>query len=86
MRESMTEESREMFSAEAIWVRRWEVEMLSRGLKRNLEQREARGSMILCSQVFNILRSAGVDGHAPRNVVTHETKPCYTSIVLHYST
>ena len=46
-----------MFSAEAIWVRRWEVEMLSRGLKRNLEQREARGSMILRSQVFNILRS-----------------------------
>ena len=55
MRESMTEESREMFSAEAIWVRRWEVEMLSRGLKRNLEQREARGSIILFGQVVSIL-------------------------------
>ena len=48
MRVSMTEGSREMFSAEAIWARRWEVEAVSRGLKRNFEQREARGSMILC--------------------------------------
>ena len=35
------------FSHEAMYVRRAEVEAVSRGLKRNLEQREASGSMIL---------------------------------------
>ena len=47
MRVSMASGEMGTFSAEAIWARRVEVEGESRGLKRNLEQREARGSMIL---------------------------------------
>jgi len=36
-----------MFSVVAIKESREDVEVESRGVKRNLEQREARGSMIL---------------------------------------
>ena len=43
----MTEGSRVMRSAVAIWESRTEVEAESRGVKRNLEQRDARGSIIL---------------------------------------
>ena len=47
MRASMASGEMGTFSAEAICARRVEVEIESRGLKRNLEHREARGSMIL---------------------------------------
>ena len=47
MSASIAPGERGTFSAEAIWARRVEVEEGSSGLKRNLEQREARGSMIL---------------------------------------
>lgn len=43
----MTEGSRGMCSAVAIWERRLEVEVESSGVNRNFEQREANGSMIL---------------------------------------
>lgn len=46
----MTDGSRGMCSAAAIWERRAEVEVESSGVKRNLEHREARGSMILLFQ------------------------------------
>jgi hypothetical protein len=46
----MTEGSRGMCSAVAIWDRRAEVEVESSGVKRNLEHREARGSIILIFQ------------------------------------
>ena len=47
MSASIAPGERGTFSAEAIWARRVEVEEGSSGLKRNLELREARGSMIL---------------------------------------
>jgi hypothetical protein len=43
----MTEGSRGICSAVAIWERRAKVEVGSSGVKRNLEHREARGSIIL---------------------------------------
>lgn len=43
----MTEGSRRICSAVAIWERRVEVDVESNGVKRNLEHREARGSIIL---------------------------------------
>lgn len=49
----MTEGSRWMCSAVAIWKRRVEVEMESSGVKRNFEHRDARGSIILC---FHVVR------------------------------
>ena len=46
----MTEGSRMMCSAVAIWNSRAEVDAESSGVKRNLEHRDARGSIILLSQ------------------------------------
>lgn len=43
----ITDGSSGICSAVAIWERRDEVEVGSSGVKRNLEQRDARGSMIL---------------------------------------
>lgn len=47
MRAEITVSDTGTFSAFAISVRRAEVDVGSRGLKRNLEHRDARGSMIL---------------------------------------
>lgn len=44
---SRTSELRSTFSEDAMYASRAEVDAVSRGLKRNLEHREARGSMIL---------------------------------------
>lgn len=48
MSASMTGLEMGMFSAAAMCERRSEEESVSSGVKRNLEQREARGSIILC--------------------------------------
>ena len=55
MSASIAPGERGTFSAEAIWARRVEVEEGSSGLKRNLEQREARGSIILGWGVSGLL-------------------------------
>ncbi len=49
---SMTELSAPMFSALDIIVSRADADALSRGVKRNFEQREANGSMILSSYEY----------------------------------
>jgi len=48
---AITEGSRGMRSVVAIWDRRVEVEIESSGVKRNLEHRDARGSIILFSHI-----------------------------------
>jgi hypothetical protein len=49
MRVSMTFESIVILSAEAMYDNLSDADSESRGVKRNFEHRDARGSMILCS-------------------------------------
>lgn len=56
MRVETTESGTLMFSAAAMEARRVDVDASSRGLKRNLEHREARGSIILWYHVSQELQ------------------------------
>jgi hypothetical protein len=70
------------FSESAIWVSLAEVELVSRGLNLNLEQRDAKGSMILANTCqLEVLKQWGLNG--PRNVIAHETEAGNSRICLH---
>ena len=61
------------------------VELVSRGLNRNLEQRDAKGSIILRgARQLGTVKGRGSD--RPCNVVAHETKAGNPCICLHDTT
>lgn len=82
---STTSGSREMFSADAICVRRVEVEMLSSGLKRNFEHREASGSIILERATSVTVLSVLGGGNVPSHIIAYQTESRYPRVVLHDS-
>jgi hypothetical protein len=57
----MTEGSRGMCSAAAIWKSRVDVDFESSGVKRNFEHRDARGSIILLSQIVREYYKGGFE-------------------------
>lgn len=73
-------------SERAICSRRFVEDESSRGLKRNLEHREARGSMILCDPLaFNNVRFRYGKPHIPCNIIANQAKTGYMCIRLHDS-
>lgn len=72
-------------SESAICASLAEVELISRGLNLNLEQREAKGSMILRGpRQPDVAKQWGRS--KPRNVIAHETKASNSCICLHDAT
>ena len=69
-------------SHSAMCCRRAADEELSRGLKRNLEHREASGSMIL-RDCQNTRPRDTVESPSPGHIIAHQTEPCNASICLH---
>jgi hypothetical protein len=92
MRVSMTWGVMSMFSWEAMKKRREKEEVESRGVKRNLEQREARGSMMLDEfgigidfLVRNGWREKRGDASVPSDVVAHQAESSDFGVCFHNS-
>jgi hypothetical protein len=84
MRVENTGAETETCSAAAICWRRAVADIESCGVKRNLEHREARGSIIL--PAFSCRLNIPKLVCSPSHVVADKTEPCYTCVVLHYTT
>lgn len=81
----ITEESMGMPSAAAMLERRADVEVGSRGVKRNLEQRDASGSIILPKDQLCENSCVYSRVYAPSDIIADQTKSCYPGIGLHDS-
>lgn len=73
-----------MCSVVAIYESREKEDFESSGVNRNLEQRDARGSMILMI-CYTMMRELRQDHGAPSDIVAHKTESCNSSICFHYS-
>jgi hypothetical protein len=76
----ITSGSTAMFSRVAMCESRAAVEAASRGVKRNLEQRDARGSMILGKPRSKSEYKAHIAEELPSHIIANETESCNPGI------